>query len=375
VGMTRGREANTAHLIAADPADAREQWIAVLGRGRADLGPAHAAELAAREAARYARFRPLEEVLAELHEAWTTERCCLDRLTFHEPLRDALRQVIALEAGHADRLAAREAACGNAAEVAARTRERADAIGAVVEIEANRNRDRLLRRWDSERDAAHAAARVVLDGPGRFGFRRAAVARAGEQLTDWANGWRPHLPDLPSDTRQIAQIAGWFDDRPAIWTAFDDSARSAAEQGHPELAASRASADAARHEHDEAWHALREVRRQHENRMARFGAVAFTPDPAARLADTDSDITATHKELADAQARIAHLTGEPAILTQPLERLTQERDAWRTRRDADRTQHPSATPRPTDPTNGVSCSQPEPLGLSAGRPGSPSLGR
>ena len=52
VGMTRGRVSNTAHLVAADVAEARAQWIAVFGRDRADLGPGHAAELAAREAAR-----------------------------------------------------------------------------------------------------------------------------------------------------------------------------------------------------------------------------------------------------------------------------------------------------------------------------------
>jgi exodeoxyribonuclease V alpha subunit len=375
VGMTRGREGNTAHLIATDLANAREQWIAVFARDRADLGPAHAAELAGREAARYARPRPTEQVLAELHQAWTTEQRCLDRLILHEPLHDALQEVVALEAGHADRLAAVEAHYRNTAVVAERTRERADAIGEVVASEADRVRDTLLRRWDSERDAAHAAARVVLDGPGRLGLRRAVVAHAGEQLTGWANRWRRHLPDLPSDTRQIAQIAGWFDDRPAIWTAFDDSAGRAAEQGHPELAASRASADAARHEHDEAWHALKEVRRQHENRMARFGAVAFTPDPAARLADTDRDMTATHKELAAAQARIAQFRAEPAVLSQPPERLAQERDVWRARRDAERTQPESATPRPTDPTPGVTRPQPEPLELSAGRSGSPSLGR
>jgi len=61
VGMTRGRMANTAHLAAADVAEAREQWIAVFGRDRADLGPAHATELAAREAAHYAPLRPLDQ--------------------------------------------------------------------------------------------------------------------------------------------------------------------------------------------------------------------------------------------------------------------------------------------------------------------------
>ncbi len=37
--MTRGRTANTAHLVATDLDQAREQWIAVFGRDRADLGP------------------------------------------------------------------------------------------------------------------------------------------------------------------------------------------------------------------------------------------------------------------------------------------------------------------------------------------------
>ena len=60
VGMTRGRTTNTAHLVAADLADARQQWTAVFARDRADLGPAHAAGLAAREAARYAQPRPLD---------------------------------------------------------------------------------------------------------------------------------------------------------------------------------------------------------------------------------------------------------------------------------------------------------------------------
>jgi conjugative relaxase-like TrwC/TraI family protein len=55
VGMTRGRRSNTAHLVADNLGEAREQWTAVFTRDRADLGPAHAATLAALEAARYAQ--------------------------------------------------------------------------------------------------------------------------------------------------------------------------------------------------------------------------------------------------------------------------------------------------------------------------------
>ena len=57
VGMTRGRHANTVHLIAENVDDARRQWIGTFSRDRADLGPAHAADLAAEEASKYATPR------------------------------------------------------------------------------------------------------------------------------------------------------------------------------------------------------------------------------------------------------------------------------------------------------------------------------
>ena len=53
VAMTRGRQSNTAHMVAEDLDDARQQWALVFSRDRADLGPAHAARLAAAEAAKY----------------------------------------------------------------------------------------------------------------------------------------------------------------------------------------------------------------------------------------------------------------------------------------------------------------------------------
>ena len=42
VAMTRGRESNTAHVVAESVDDAKQQWIDVFSRDRADLGPAHA---------------------------------------------------------------------------------------------------------------------------------------------------------------------------------------------------------------------------------------------------------------------------------------------------------------------------------------------
>ncbi|WP_028645074.1 hypothetical protein [Nocardioides sp. URHA0020] len=56
--MTRGRERNVAHLVAESTDDARNQWIAVFGRDRADLGPAHVAQLAADAVDRYGPTAP-----------------------------------------------------------------------------------------------------------------------------------------------------------------------------------------------------------------------------------------------------------------------------------------------------------------------------
>ena len=53
VAMTRGRQHNTAHLVADTVEDARTQWVAVFIRDRADLGPSRAAETALEAMNRY----------------------------------------------------------------------------------------------------------------------------------------------------------------------------------------------------------------------------------------------------------------------------------------------------------------------------------
>lgn len=63
VAMTRGRDHNTAHLVADSAEEARQQWIDIFGRDRADLGPTHAARRALEDIDRYgprpAARRPL----------------------------------------------------------------------------------------------------------------------------------------------------------------------------------------------------------------------------------------------------------------------------------------------------------------------------
>ncbi|TQN37302.1 AAA domain-containing protein [Blastococcus colisei] len=376
VGMTRGRTANTAHLVAADPAEAREQWLAVFARDRADLGPAYAARLAAAEAARYAQPRPLEQALADLHSAWTAEQRCLDRLAHAEPRRDALREIVALESAHADQLTALEARYEETGIGARHATARADAGGAVVTAETDRIRDTLLGSWDTGRDVARQAAQVVLDGPGRLRLRQAAVARAVEQLLDWADAWRPYLPGMPTDPQQIARLADRSDDRPRLWTAFDTYARHHAEHAHPERTQLRATAAAAQEAHRNAGAAVTDARRQHEDRLSRFGSLAWTPDPAERLADTDRDIAADHTKLAAVRARIVRLTAEPALLTQSADRLGHERDTWRALQDADPTPHRSAPTLLTAPEPGVNLPRPEDLAALTRRTAAgPGIGR
>ncbi|TFV63624.1 TrwC relaxase [Geodermatophilus sp. DF01-2] len=373
VGMTRGREANTAHLVATDPAEAREQWLAVFARDRADLGPAHAAQLAAAEAARYATPQPLEQVLADLHAAWMAEQRCLDRLAHDVPRRDALREIVALESAHADRADALEARYEQTGIAARRATARADASGADVTAETDRIRDTLLGSWDTGRNAVRDVAQVVLDGPGRLRLRRATVHRAGEQLVDWADAWRPYLPAMPTDPQQIARLADRSDDRPRLLTAFDSYARHHAERAHPEHAQLRAVAAAAQETHRHAGAAVAHARRQHEDRLARFGRLAWTPDPAERLADTDRDIAATETELAAVRARITCLTAEPALLAQPADQLARERDRWRARHDPApaATRTPAHRSAPSQP--GVRPPRPEDIRLLARHP-DPGLG-
>ncbi len=58
VAMTRGRDRNTAHLVAETLDDARQQWIGTFHRDRADLGPRHAAQAATEAIDRYGPNAP-----------------------------------------------------------------------------------------------------------------------------------------------------------------------------------------------------------------------------------------------------------------------------------------------------------------------------
>ena len=79
-------------------------------------------------------------------------------------------------------------------------------------------------------------------------------------------------------------MADRFDDRPALWRAFDVTAHRAAERDHPDRPGLRAAAEAAVRAGEQAQAALTEARRQQRERLAPLGPAAWAPDPAGSLA-------------------------------------------------------------------------------------------
>ncbi|MCW3040110.1 MAG: trwC5, partial [Solirubrobacterales bacterium] len=368
VGMTRGRQANTAHLVADDLGQAREQWIAVFRRDRADLGPGHAAQLAAAEAAHYARPRPLEHALAELHAAWTAEQRFQDRLDVLEMRRKVLRSVVAADDDHANQLSGLQDRYRETTIALQEAKDRAAAAGATVIGEADRLRDTLLDQWDAQREDARQAARIVLSGPGRLGLRRAAVHRAEQQLTNWADPWRPYVATLPTNLRQLAAVASSDDDRPGLRARLQDVARRQAESTHPEHLRLRSAADAAHAVHDHVSRALQDAHRRQHTRLTRLASQDHLA-PAAQLASAGRDITATERELAVARIRMAELAADPALLAQPAGRLAQERDDWRVRYDAERAARRTAASVSSPSGSARSVLPPEPVSRRTSAPG------
>jgi hypothetical protein len=69
---------------------------------------------------------------------------------------------------------------GQASQEARTARERAEASAAVLAGDAAKIRDGLLAAWDTHRPDASVAARVVQQGPGRFGRHRGGGPARGD---------------------------------------------------------------------------------------------------------------------------------------------------------------------------------------------------
>lgn len=333
VAMTRGRENNTAHLVADSLDEAREQWSAVFARDRADLGPSHAAQLAATEAERYARLRPLEHVLDEIRTAWTVEAAAASRLQDATRRRDTLRDIVTLTERRDADLPTLSRAYDQARAAAHTTAATLTRLEQLVTARADQQTAALTGAWDAQRPAARDAARVVREGAGRLGQRRAAVRNARDRLDAWAAAWRPLLPAIPRDLDQVVAFASWFDDTPRHHETLLVRAREGVEEAQPEYLAARDAARDAEAAKTAAWTALRRTDQQYSVALQHYGNLGHVDNPAERLTDTETAIAADEATLATAHARIAALRGEPTLRSQPSEVLELARADWQADRD------------------------------------------
>ncbi len=336
VGMTRGRPSNTAHLVADGLEDAREQWVAVFARDRADLGPAHAAEQAAREARDYATPRPLEAVLGELHRAWDREARLQERLEWDEPRRDALREIVVLRREQPAELAAAQERSRHARHAHQQAKNQLQSCDAVIAGDTDRYREHLLSDWNADRVAARQAADTVNRGPGPFGLRLAAVNRAREELARWSVKWQPYLPDMPTGTEAVVHFAARVDNQPRTRAAFEDHAHHVATTAHRERDAIEKAAHAASTHLSQAWADLEATRDRHEHQLSHYGSLGHAADPEAHLARLERDVTTTRGELDTTRQQITHLSTDPALRVLPAGQLAHEHDRWRAGYDGQR---------------------------------------
>jgi len=373
VAMTRGRDHNTAHLVADTLKEARNQWIEVFSRDRADLGPAHAARLAAQEAAPYPTHRQLGAALSDLREAWTQEHTLTQDLTTARRDCDQLAEVVPLRAQHDAQVAAERATYEQAHRHATQAREHADQLEAVIGRDTLRLAGRLRQDWDTSRLGARAAAEIIHAGTGRIGQHRGAVRRASDHLQAWAETWRPIVASLPTDTDRLALLAAGYDD-PSIGQAITAYARTLAEDAHPDHAPAQAAAQDARHTAEQALDAVSQARASYPAELADHGNLAWLPDPAGHLAEAKLDVAELTDQLRAAQGRVRAALAEPAIRSLPPERIQTERQRWATEPQEQPQEEPAASAGPDvapSPTSGrqhersaASCSPKPSRGIS-----------
>jgi exodeoxyribonuclease V alpha subunit len=357
VAMTRGRQSNTAHLVAEDLDDAREQWIATFDRDRADLGPAAARDAAGRAAAGYTPVprsddaARLAHVLDELRQAWTEQLTARWQLQY---LQQRLERVQAQATWwiHCRQTVAPLEAARDAAQAAAQQAERAAAgCAATLTARVEQHATELRQSWDAQLADADQAARTIALGPGRLGVHRCRVRDAHQHLDTWANLWGATFADSDLDLQLLRQRpAAYPSNAPRIAEALFEHAQRLAVAEHPDHFARLAAARQASERYESAGNAYHQARRQLEQAAHEpvydTGAAELIPDL------TDQAHAAQHR-VSSADQRVASLARDPAIIGQPDADtlLDAARAAWHADRVADYQQRAFG---PTDPTRSIS---------------------
>jgi exodeoxyribonuclease V alpha subunit len=328
VGLTRGRTANTVHIVtgdAADPlGDARAQWIDAAGRGRPDLGIAAARAQAERAAAQYAPSTParvdaddarLAQVLDQLRDAWTEQARAGEQLARLEP-RLAHAQADATRREHNDRILAPLRDQMNTTRAAADAADQqAAAARDLLEQRAEQIQASLRADWDTDRPVAADAAHTVQAGAGRLGRLTGAHANvqdAHRLLEQWAQKWRPVQPEL-SDAAAAARVAGHHPDNDRITDALHGYAHHRAGQELPEQVQLIRAAEPARENAQNATKAYTQTAEPLERQETILHAASGWRDVAEDLPHLTEQTTTARTRLQVADRRVAQLTADPAI--------------------------------------------------------------
>ena len=335
VAMTRGREANTAHLVAADLDDAREQWVAAFGRDRADLGPTAASEAAARAAAGYTALRPLSEIAAELRAAWDDRADAESVLRHYRPL---LEQALAARPRVVAEQAAEQHAWAqhnNARRELAATRDRLADLEHAIDSDADRIAEELRAAWDAQRLAAQADARRIEAGVGRFGRGRAEVAAATGRLEAWAAHWQPVVGDLH---RQWRGLVGYATARPGndhIDHPLGEHARTQAARRPPGRARGTGRSRGARRTTFRLRIPTLAGAQPAPRRASQAGRSPGHPEAVARMTEL---VDASQHQFEQADQRLTSLRREPAVADRPDPDswLARQHASWRRDRDEQR---------------------------------------
>jgi exodeoxyribonuclease V alpha subunit len=266
--------------------------------------------------------------LAELRDAWTIEADAQTRLEDAERRRALLRDIVAIIEQRDAALPLLRHVHDEARNAVAGADARLRRVEPVVAARAAELAATLRSEWESQRERARAAAQTVRHGTGRLGQRRAAVRDARAHLEEWSTGWQPCLPHMPHEIGEIVDFATWFDDTPRHHRSFEQSARAAAEQSHPDYAAARQAARHAGESKTAAWHELRATEQHYSMALQHYGSLGPVDNPAERLAAAENAVVAETATLTTAQKRITALRAEPTLRAQPPEVIELSRNEW-----------------------------------------------
>jgi exodeoxyribonuclease V alpha subunit len=330
VAMTRGRIDNVLHVVAEDAEDARRQWDDVFGRDRADLGPSVAVQRAGQDIDRYGTQTPareLDQVLADLRVGWTRQADLTEHQQRLVDERDALQNVAAIRARYAptrERVCADESTARNTWLAA---RGRVEDLDTTMASKTAALQTRTWAAWRKDLSQAQQAAGVVDQGAGRFGQRRRQVHAATDELTAFAERWRPVYPELPTAPVELARQVRWLHGR-RVEERIDAYATRQVAEAHPD-------ADAARHaEHGAraAFEAAEKTRTRLDTtlygELRPYGRAAHITEPGQRLASLTDQLAAVEHDLHTVTTQVERLRDEPAVCALPAGGLDTEHNRW-----------------------------------------------